>query len=119
MFVTLFVSLGFRFAFGTFYSAILDETGWLRAETAAMVSASMIVYAATAALVGYLFDRYGARVVFPIGAFCMGAGLMLCSASESLAGDRKSTRLNSSHSQISYAVFCLKKKTDQEHSYHF
>src|SRR2546430_6957412 len=27
--------------------------------------------------------------------------------------DRKSTRLNSSHSQISYAVFCLKKKTRQ------
>src|SRR5688572_12430756 len=27
-----------------------------------------------------------------------------------LNGDRKSTRLNSSHSQISYAVFCLKKK---------
>src|SRR2546430_11120580 len=26
--------------------------------------------------------------------------------------DRKSTRLNSSHSQISYAVFCLKKKPD-------
>src|SRR2546430_13583908 len=30
--------------------------------------------------------------------------------------DRKSTRLNSSHSQISYAVFCLKKKTEQ--TYH-
>src|SRR2546430_10412295 len=28
----------------------------------------------------------------------------------SLCQDRKSTRLNSSHSQISYAVFCLKKK---------
>src|SRR5438270_12438226 len=28
----------------------------------------------------------------------------------SVARDRKSTRLNSSHSQISYAVFCLKKK---------
>src|SRR2546428_13211075 len=27
-----------------------------------------------------------------------------------LLGDRKSTRLNSSHDQISYAVFCLKKK---------
>src|SRR2546430_12411984 len=27
-----------------------------------------------------------------------------------ITGDRKSTRLNSSHSQISYAVFCLKKK---------
>src|SRR2546427_6523882 len=28
--------------------------------------------------------------------------------------DRKSTRLNSSHSQISYAVFCLKKKNRQQ-----
>src|SRR2546430_13631627 len=32
------------------------------------------------------------------------------------AGDRKSTRLNSSHSQISYAVFCLKKKN--QHNVH-
>src|SRR5206468_11878343 len=31
-------------------------------------------------------------------------------ASSSGGGDRKSTRLNSSHDQISYAVFCLKKK---------
>src|SRR2546427_8358456 len=30
-------------------------------------------------------------------------------------GDRKSTRLNSSHSQISYAVFCLKKKKNINH----
>src|SRR2546430_8252732 len=30
-------------------------------------------------------------------------------------GDRKSTRLNSSHSQISYAVFCLKKKKNNEY----
>src|SRR2546430_5604783 len=30
---------------------------------------------------------------------------------KTLLGDRKSTRLNSSHSQISYAVFCLKKKS--------
>src|SRR2546430_13597223 len=31
-------------------------------------------------------------------------------AAQRAAQDRKSTRLNSSHSQISYAVFCLKKK---------
>src|SRR5256886_11947843 len=35
---------------------------------------------------------------------------LLGRASVRLEGDRKSTRLNSSHSQISYAVFCLKKK---------
>src|SRR5207249_6142762 len=32
-------------------------------------------------------------------------------AVQDLGGDRKSTRLNSSHVSISYAVFCLKKKT--------
>src|SRR5256886_8809743 len=31
---------------------------------------------------------------------------------DTAARDRKSTRLNSSHSQISYAVFCLKKKRE-------
>src|SRR2546430_260601 len=35
------------------------------------------------------------------------ASVVICAV---LRGDRKSTRLNSSHSQISYAVFCLKKK---------
>src|SRR5688572_30926074 len=34
-----------------------------------------------------------------------------------VARDRKSTRLNSSHSQISYAVFCLKKKK-KKHNIH-
>src|SRR2546421_4943573 len=33
--------------------------------------------------------------------------------------DRKSTRLNSSHDQISYAVFCLKKKKKQTHKSHY
>src|SRR2546427_7910880 len=39
-----------------------------------------------------------------------------------LQADRKSTRLNSSHSQISYAVFCLKKKKNHQatpiHTHH-
>src|SRR2546427_9391333 len=39
----------------------------------------------------------------PTGAMTLGVGT-------TLDLDRKSTRLNSSHSQISYAVFCLKKK---------
>src|SRR2546427_10404075 len=47
------------------------------------------VYPYLVALVFRLFDSYSAASAI----------------------DRKSTRLNSSHSQISYAVFCLKKKT--------
>src|SRR5205814_6840773 len=38
------------------------------------------------------------------------------SASASSARDRKSTRLNSSHLGISYAVFCLKKKREEHYS---
>src|SRR5690349_23752922 len=36
---------------------------------------------------------------------------LLTPLKKSLRSDRKSTRLNSSHVEISYAVFCLKKKT--------
>src|SRR5205807_10290271 len=38
-------------------------------------------------------------------------------SNESDTGDRKSTRLNSSHLVISYAVFCLKKKKHIAHNY--
>src|SRR2546422_6988444 len=41
------------------------------------------------------------------------SALGLAQTSPSPAGDRKSTRLNSSHGYISYAVFCLKKKNDR------
>src|SRR3712207_7170070 len=37
---------------------------------------------------------------------------------EAAAGDRKSTRLNSSHANISYAVFCLKKKNKTKITYY-
>src|SRR2546427_8443602 len=47
---------------------------------------------------------------FKVQAFALGAGIA------GLAGMQKSTRLNSSHSQISYAVFCLKKKKKKHNS---
>src|SRR2546430_7065260 len=46
----------------------------------------------------------------PVPSGCMIQMFSLPSRSE--MKDRKSTRLNSSHSQISYAVFCLKKKNE-------
>src|SRR2546430_11159893 len=41
------------------------------------------------------------------------AGPGAAGTSNTFRRDRKSTRLNSSHSQISYAAFCLKKKTNR------
>src|SRR2546430_12746854 len=60
----------------------------------------------------------GRPVVFAVTDFAFMAGSMGSVVGEKLAqaaeeADRKSTRLNSSHSQISYAVFCLKKKNKQ------
>src|SRR5699024_12117063 len=44
------------------------------------------------------------------GQFDWGGRLLKCSGGVQRLADRKSTRLNSSHVSISYAVFCLKKK---------
>src|SRR2546430_5644232 len=52
-------------------------------------------------------------VIVPFGGWLLGVGDIWTHAATDgtpLRLDRKSTRLNSSHSQISYAVFCLKKK---------
>src|SRR2546429_4398911 len=55
--------------------------------------------AATAASCSWRFPKMSAELV---------------ALSNALALDRKSTRLNSSHGYISYAVFCLKKKKNYE-----
>src|SRR5688572_31748491 len=67
------------------------------------------------------FLGWGWRVPFLLSVLLVGVGIFIrLNIVESPADedpDRKSTRLNSSHSQISYAVFCLKKKKNQQCSY--
>src|SRR2546427_11841612 len=60
----------------------------------------------------YTLSLHDALPICRCGAPSRTAARERCRASLSLlpTPDRKSTRLNSSHSQISYAVFCLKKK---------
>src|SRR2546430_4158275 len=53
-------------------------------------------------------DRGGGALALRVREEVMGVEALALERDEQ--GDRKSTRLNSSHSQISYAVFCLKKK---------
>src|SRR2546430_13548038 len=64
---------------------------------------SVLILAAVLRLVAAIFSR---------GFLTVDDHLVLVDTADRLAsGDRKSTRLNSSHSQISDAVFCLKKIT--------
>src|SRR5438270_9883634 len=60
----------------------------------------------------YTLSLHDALPIFRGEILYIGKALVLADRVRSyfLKGDRKSTRLNSSHSQISYAVFCLKKK---------
>src|SRR5437899_8282263 len=59
----------------------------------------------------HLFYGQSFRVECPTGSGNMAT---LQEVSRELARDRKSTRLNSSHLGISYAVFCLKKKKKKD-----
>src|SRR5690606_39867330 len=47
-----------------------------------------------------------------------GSALDMASSEMQIGQDRKSTRLNSSHVKISYAVFCLKKKKEKKKTRH-
>src|SRR5437588_7000827 len=57
--------------------------------------------------------RSRASAASPSGARSASYTPRMVSRAVQLAEDRKSTRLNSSHTVISYAVFCLKKKNKQ------
>src|SRR5258708_28500517 len=59
-------------------------------------------------------NRVGGAKISPAMAARAGDGDIEAAAGERTGRDRKSTRLNSSHQIISYAVFCLKKKKKDE-----
>src|SRR2546430_3637960 len=61
----------------------------------------------------YVFVTGGVVSALGKGIIAASLGRLLKQRGLSVQVDRKSTRLNSSHSQISYAVFCLKKKKEK------
>src|SRR5690625_3141951 len=73
------------------------------------LSANALGAAIGALIGGPLTDKYGRKIVFNYDLMVYIFGVALIAASFNFP-DRKSTRLNSSHVAISYAVFCLKKK---------
>src|SRR2546422_2316641 len=68
----------------------------------------------TAGFLGWTLDAFDFfLVVMTLTAIAKEFGKSDADIAASIGLDRKSTRLNSSHGYISYAVFCLKKKTHQ------
>src|SRR3712207_5613490 len=86
---------------------------WLMARVAAWNSRELFLISVVAIGLGVGYATYLFGLSFAFGAFV--AGMVL---SQSDYRDRKSTRLNSSHANISYAVFCLKKKKHIKYTMH-
>ena len=78
-FITLVLGYAIRNSFSVFYPAIVDEFDWGRANTALMFSITMVVYGLAAPAAGGLVDRFGPRLILPVGAFIVGGGVALCS----------------------------------------
>jgi MFS family permease len=84
-FANMVVMRGVNGAFGVYYLALLEEFSWSRSDGATIASANFLVYALASPVVGLAFDRYGPRVLMPLGAFLTGLGLVLSSFAHSLA----------------------------------
>src|SRR5256886_4738586 len=88
-------------------STLFPYTTLFRSNTALAAKASSVT------LIKFCICKLLAQAIvitFSILSVCATSALMFTSKNLNTLLDRKSTRLNSSHSQISYAVFCLKKK---------
>src|SRR5206468_6616908 len=86
----------------------LPQLDWL---VSAGPQFDLVIFAGDALDIGSMVDFRAQIVVVKkyLALLAAKTRVILCSGNHDLE-DRKSTRLNSSHDQISYAVFCLKKK---------
>ena len=66
-----------RSTFAVFYVALLSEFGWRRGEAALGYSLSWLLLLVCSPLAGWLYDRWGARLLVPAGGLLLGLALVL------------------------------------------
>lgn len=66
-----------RSTFAAFYVALLEEFAWRRGEAAVGYSLSWLLLLVFSPVAGWLYDRWGARVLVPAGGVLLGAALAL------------------------------------------
>jgi MFS family permease len=84
-FVTLGVAFGVWYSFSVFFLAIVKDFGWSRAAASSIFSIFIISQALTGLLAGLLQDRFGPRVVIPVGSLIVAVALALSSRAQSLS----------------------------------
>ena len=78
-FFVLFVSTGSRNTFGVFVLPMTEEFAWDRTTISAVVSVGVLVSGVTQPFLGWLYDRYGGRIVISLSLLVLGAATMLLS----------------------------------------
>src|ERR671937_1455502 len=73
-----------RSTFALFYVALIEEFAWGRGPAAFGYSLSWLFLLLFAPLAGWLCDRWGARIVVPVGGLLLGAALALTSRAATL-----------------------------------
>lgn len=83
-FVNLGIAFGVWYSFSVFILSIIKEFGWTRAATSSIFSVFIFSQALMNLLAGHLQDRFGPRVVIPLGAVLLSISLVLTSQSHML-----------------------------------
>ncbi len=83
-FAVLLMAYGAQFAFGIFFSALLEEFGWSRAALSGAFSLYALTYGAFAMVSGRLTDLWGPRAVIAVGGVFLGAGWIAMSRTSAL-----------------------------------
>ncbi len=83
-FITLGAAFGVWYSFSVFILAIIQEFGWSRAATSSIFSLFVLSQALMNPLTGHLQDRYGPRLVIPVGALMLAVALALTSRAQTL-----------------------------------
>ncbi len=76
-FVTIAIGVNTRTAFSLLFPPILAEFGWDRGGTAAAFSFGFVIATLYSPMIGFLMDRFGPRLILPVGASMVSTGLIL------------------------------------------
>lgn len=85
-FVTMGIGVNTRTSFSLLYPAILDEYGWDRGVTAGIFAFGFVASMLVTPFIGMAIERYGPRIVIPVGAAAVACGLALTPLVTTLTG---------------------------------
>jgi len=83
-FITLGVAFGVWYSFSVFILSVIEEFGWSRAAASSIFSFFILSHSLMGFGAGYLQDRFGPRVVIPVGALLLALSLALTSRAQNL-----------------------------------